>query len=583
MWNPLLLTGIPVALDESLDEGIAGPLAAARAAAAAGDPGAPSAGGCGGLDDPLDGGYGGGGAPAGRAMPSDAASGLGGVVIKPTAVGGLEAAWAAAEWAARAGAAAVVSSAFESSVGLSALTQLAAAIDARAGAAADGGGAFHGLGTLDWFETDAVSPGLGQLSEELEPASHAAAAGGAPRRKEFSVAAADHLLTSAASRVAGEAAAAATEGAPPSSVSLLDVACDDATVTERTIDVQLPASCLGAGAASVHCILAHPPLNCSSSSSGANGSSGSSSAGKPPVVLLHGFMGDASDWLPTMRALAAAGHPCLGVDLPGHGATRMAGSGGRGSSSCYSLDAAAEAVAGAAAAAFGASSRCVLVGYSMGARVALHMLAADAPPGGGTAAAASSTPGGTAVGAGGRWAAGVVVSGTPGIPDAEQRADRLARDTELAGALRRQGLGPFVDWWYAQPLWGSLRGHPRFGETAGRRAAAGDAEELAAALAGMSTGRMEPLWGRLPGVQVPLLLVAGGLDTKFVAIHRRMLAQLTAAADGAGSGHDHSQQQQQQRHTLVELPNCGHAVHIEAPLQLLGVLQPFLSGRAGSD
>jgi len=37
-----------------------------------------------------------------------------------------------------------------------------------------------------------------------------------------------------------------------------------------------------------------------------------------------------------------------------------------------------------------------------------------------------------------------------------------------------------------------------------------------------------------------------------------------------------------QQHMLVELPNCGHAVHLEAPLQLLGVLQRFLDETAST-
>jgi isochorismate synthase/2-succinyl-5-enolpyruvyl-6-hydroxy-3-cyclohexene-1-carboxylate synthase/2-succinyl-6-hydroxy-2,4-cyclohexadiene-1-carboxylate synthase/O-succinylbenzoate synthase len=422
------------------------------------------------LDEASGAGGSGGGGAGGRALPSDAASGLCAVVIKPTAVGGFEAAWRIAEWAAAGGAAPVVSCAFESSVGLAALAQLAAAADAAlapsgggAAAAAPAGGSFHGLGTLEWFAADTVAPGLGALSAE-------AGAGG---ELAFSVAAADRLLAGAADAAAAAAAAAAgasTDGATSSpgagAVHLLDVACDEPQLVERRLELQLPRSCPGA-AASALCLEARPPPG---------------APARRPVVLLHGFMGDASDWAPTMRALAAGGHPCLAVDLPGHGGTRPPGGGaaaGNGAAGFYSLDAAAELAAAAAAAAFGAGAECALVGYSMGARVALHALAAAGGGGGGGGAAAGPV-----------WAGAAVVSGTPGIPNPEQRADRTARDAELAGALRAQGLAQFVDWWYRQPLWASLRAHPRFAETAGKRAAAGDAGELASALEGMSTGRM---------------------------------------------------------------------------------------------
>jgi len=488
-------------------------------------------------------------------------------VIKPMVLGGLEAAWQTAEWAARAGAAVVISSAFESSVGVAVLAQLAAAVNESAhgpitssgsGSNSSGSG-YHGLGTLDWFAADVVAPGLGELTEQLvaqeQPAG--AAPDSSAKPKAFSVAAADCLLTRAAAAVAAAATAggSAPSAAPASAAStqLLDVACDDAVLVERQLELQLPLSCSPAATCTAHCLIAHPPVRYSQPS-------------KPPVVLLHGFMGDASDWGPTMRALAAAGHPCMAVDLPGHGATRMrtaasasskqsggssgtnGGSsgtnGGSSSSSLYSLDAAAALVSEAAAAVFGADVRCVLVGYSMGARVALHLLAAGdtsidtpdhsssisttstaSPTTNGSSSSSSTSSSSTSSSSTSssstsssstsssssssttsttrsttststtparppRWSAGAIISGTPGIPDAAQRADRLSRDAELSTVLRSQGLGPFVDWWYRQPLWGSLRDHPRFGETAGRRAAAGDAAELAAALAGMTTGRM---------------------------------------------------------------------------------------------
>lgn len=78
--------------------------------------------------------------------------------------------------------------------------------------------------------------------------------------------------------------------------------------------------------------------------------------------------------------------------------------------------------------------------------------------------------------------------------DPAQAAWRAAADDRLARLLASRGLRPFVAHWYAQPLWASLRRHPRFGALAeararGREGGAG-AAGLAGALAAMSTGRM---------------------------------------------------------------------------------------------
>ena len=49
--------------------------------------------------------------------------------------------------------------------------------------------------------------------------------------------------------------------------------------------------------------------------------------GSSTFVFLHGFLGAAEDWLPVMESLAAAGHRCLAIDLPAHGATQLSGPG----------------------------------------------------------------------------------------------------------------------------------------------------------------------------------------------------------------------------------------------------------------
>ena len=54
-----------------------------------------------------------------------------------------------------------------------------------------------------------------------------------------------------------------------------------------------------------------------------------------------------------------------------------------------------------------------------------------------------------------------LVSGTAGITGSAEREARRSRDGALAAALRQSGVQSFVEDWYRQPLWRSLRAHPR--------------------------------------------------------------------------------------------------------------------------
>jgi 2-succinyl-6-hydroxy-2,4-cyclohexadiene-1-carboxylate synthase len=69
---------------------------------------------------------------------------------------------------------------------------------------------------------------------------------------------------------------------------------------------------------------------------------------------------------------------------------------------------------------------------------------------------------------------------------------------------------------------------------------------LAGSLRGMGTGVQPALWGRLPELALPALLLAGALDKKFVAIAQKMARLIPGA-------------------TLAMVPGAGHTIHLEQP------------------
>lgn len=247
----------------------------------------------------------------------------------------------------------------------------------------------------------------------------------------------------------------------------------------------------------------------------------------PALVLLHGYTGRGSD-LDGLAAAFAGEFDVLAPDLPGHGAS-AARALGRG----YDFDACLDDLVATLDST--GHRRAHWLGYSMGARLAL----------------------GCAVRHPDRVASLVLVGGRAGIEDDGEREARRRADAALAERIGG-GLEAFVDEWLAQPLFDSQR---RMGEAflaAQRRARLdNDASALAAALRVLGPGAQPPLHVALPDLRVPVLLVAGALDEKFVQLAHALARRLPQAE-------------------VCEIADSGHAVHLEQPAALQRVIHDFL-------
>ncbi|GLT53301.1 hypothetical protein SLA2020_265830 [Shorea laevis] len=164
----------------------------------------------------------------------------------------------------------------------------------------------------------------------------------------------------------------------------------------------------------------------------------------------------------------------------------------------------------------------------------------------------------------------VLIAGSPGLKDKVARKVRRAKDDSRARSLVVHGLQLFVDTWYAGDMWKSLRGHPHFNQIVTSRMQHDDVWNLAKALSDLSVGRQLPLWEDLKHCKTPLMLIYGEKDTKFKTIAQEMFYE---ASHGSKSADD----LWNEIHEIVEIPNCGHAAHLENPLPILSALRQFLT------
>ena len=236
------------------------------------------------------------------------------------------------------------------------------------------------------------------------------------------------------------------------------------------------------------------------------------------LAFLHGFTQTHHSWhgcadLITQRC----GGPATLVlpDLPGHGLSADDRSG----------------IADAASQLAARLGRATVVGYSMGGRFALH----------------------TALAEHNRIERLVVIGATPGLDDERERAQRRADDEARATRIEDAGVEAFLDEWLAAPIFATLPDDAAGREHRARNTAAGLAHSLRTA----GTGVQESLWSRLGEIRIPVLVLAGELDTKFSEIGRRMAAALPDA-------------------TFESIPGAGHAAHTEQPEAVAAAIATWL-------
>jgi 2-succinyl-6-hydroxy-2,4-cyclohexadiene-1-carboxylate synthase len=210
------------------------------------------------------------------------------------------------------------------------------------------------------------------------------------------------------------------------------------------------------------------------------------------VVLLHGFSGTRRAWDGVLELLDHERYRPLALDLPGHGDASDA-------QRPITFAGCVQAVLAVAPESF------TLCGYSLGGRVALHVALA-APE---------------------RVSRLVLVSSGAGIEDVSERVARREADEQLALALEGAPFEEFIERWRVQPLF--AHEPPAISQLAREDQRRNRPDALAAVLRGVGAGAMEPLWNRLGELEMPVTILVGDRDVKYLSIAQRMLDRLRDA------------------------------------------------------
>lgn len=235
------------------------------------------------------------------------------------------------------------------------------------------------------------------------------------------------------------------------------------------------------------------------------------------VLLLHGFTGSTHS-MESLVPVFAERFRVLSVDLLGHGRSDAPAEPSAYRMQNCSADLAAVLRARKV-------KRVHIVGYSLGARVALALALAEP----------------------GRTLSLTMISGRAGIRGVAARAQRRAADEALAQRIEREGIAWFVDYWSALPLFAS---QARLGAEAlaelRRRRLQCRPQGLAASLRGVGVGAQPALFDALSCICAPVLLVTGAEDPRFGEASAELAKLLPRAQH-------------------VELAQAGHAAHLENP------------------
>ncbi|MEA1980176.1 MAG: 2-succinyl-6-hydroxy-2,4-cyclohexadiene-1-carboxylate synthase [candidate division Zixibacteria bacterium] len=212
---------------------------------------------------------------------------------------------------------------------------------------------------------------------------------------------------------------------------------------------------------------------------------------KQKILFLHGFMGSRLDWIEVIENFLPD-YCCLTLDLPGHGQSKIY------DDEQYRIEKTATIVINTLQK--NKISKCHLIGYSMGGRLAYYLLV-HYPE---------------------YFEKAVIESATPGIISTTERRERILDDYELAAKLDEMNQTKFNEFlieWYNLDLFKSLKNDSDKFDNLIEKRKINNRKKLAHSLRMMGAGAQISLWDKVIQIKNEVLLIAGENDDKFKKIN----------------------------------------------------------------
>lgn len=247
-----------------------------------------------------------------------------------------------------------------------------------------------------------------------------------------------------------------------------------------------------------------------------------------PLLLLHGFTGDASTWSPFFHQWNQHSRLIM-PDIIGHGKTDAPESPER-----YKMERAADDLR-AILDELGVE-QVDLLGYSMGGRLALTfaILYPD------------------------KVRSLILESTSPGLLSEEERIRRREQDGKLAAFIKEKGIEKFVNYWENIPLFSTMASLPLEVKNKIRQQRLSHTPRgLANSLLGMGTGAQPSWWAHLEQINQPVFILTGQKDAKFCRIAEKM-------------------QKKVKNSRWVTIENSGHTIHVEEAEKFGTIVSGFL-------